>query len=132
KAFDSVSHRHIFHVLGQKGVDDHIINIIKDLYTNAGTTLELGPRRSGYIKILGGVKQGDPLSPILFNLALDPLLCKLEELDLGFKYGEQLISSLAFADDLALLSDSWESMQQSIEVVEEFCRLTGLRVQAPK
>ncbi|NWJ08401.1 PO21 protein, partial [Crypturellus undulatus] len=40
KAFDSVSHQHIFHVLGQKGVDSHIINIIKDLYTNTGTTLE--------------------------------------------------------------------------------------------
>ncbi|NWJ08938.1 POLR protein, partial [Crypturellus undulatus] len=119
-------------VLGQKGVNSHIIDIIKDLYTNAGMTLELGHLRSGNIKILGGVKQGDPLLLILFNLALDPLLCNLEKLSLSYEYGEQRVTSLAFADDLALFSDSWDNMQQSIQVVEEFCNLMGLRVQALK
>ncbi|NXA48421.1 POLR protein, partial [Nothocercus julius] len=132
KAFDTVSHQHIFQVLGHKGVDKHIIGLIRDLYTNCGTTMEVGGQRSESIKILGGVKQGDPLSPVLFNLALDPLLCGLESKGVGFKYGEQLVTSLAFADDLALLSDSWEGMQQNIKVVEEFCQLTGLRVQASK
>ncbi|NXA40643.1 POLR protein, partial [Eudromia elegans] len=40
KAFDTVGHQHIFQVLGQKGVDRHIINLTQDLYTNCGTTME--------------------------------------------------------------------------------------------
>ncbi|NXA53548.1 PO21 protein, partial [Nothocercus julius] len=40
KAFDSVSHQHIFQVVGQKEVDGHISNLLKDLYTNAGKILE--------------------------------------------------------------------------------------------
>ncbi|NXA30793.1 POLR protein, partial [Eudromia elegans] len=40
KAFDTVGHQHIFQVLGQKGVDKHIIDLIRDLYTNCGTTVE--------------------------------------------------------------------------------------------
>ncbi|NXD12918.1 POLR protein, partial [Nothocercus nigrocapillus] len=130
KTFDSVSHQHIFQVWGQKGVDQHIIGTIKDLYTNSGTTLELGELCSESIKILRGMKQGDPLSPVLFNLAIDPLLCYLEKQGFRYKYGGQLVTSLAFADDLVLLTDSWENMHKSIQVVEEFCHWTGLRVQA--
>ncbi|NXA46160.1 POLR protein, partial [Nothocercus julius] len=40
KAFDTVNHQHIFQVLGQKGVDKHVIGLICDLYTNCGTTVE--------------------------------------------------------------------------------------------
>ncbi|NWJ06655.1 PO23 protein, partial [Crypturellus undulatus] len=108
KAFNTVNHQHIFWVLAQKGVDKHIINIICDLYTNCGTAIEMGGQCRERIKILGGVKQGDPMSPIFFNLALDPLL-----------YGEQVVS-LALVDDLTLLSNSWDSTKRNIEVVEEF------------
>ncbi|NXD14035.1 POLR protein, partial [Nothocercus nigrocapillus] len=128
----TVNHQHIFQVLGQKGVDKHVIDLIHDLYPNCGTTVEVGGQRSDRIKILGGVKQGDPLSPILFSLALDPLLCGLESKGAGYKYGEQLVTSLAFADDLALLSDSWEVVNRNIKVVEDFCHQTRLRVQASK
>ncbi|NWJ07351.1 PO21 protein, partial [Crypturellus undulatus] len=40
KAFDTVNHQHIFRLLGQKGVDKHIIDIISDLYKNCGTSVE--------------------------------------------------------------------------------------------
>ncbi|NXA54034.1 POLR protein, partial [Nothocercus julius] len=132
KAFDTVNHQHIFQVLGQKRVDKHVIGLICDLYTNCGTTVEVGGQSSERVKILGGVKQGDLLSPVLFSLALDLLLCSLESKGVGFKYGEQLVTSLAFADDLALLRDSWEGMNRNIKVMEEFCQQTGLQVQASK
>ncbi|NXA57582.1 PO21 protein, partial [Nothocercus julius] len=38
-AFNSIHHQHILQVLQQKGVDGHIINIVKDLYSNSGTWL---------------------------------------------------------------------------------------------
>ncbi|NXA44332.1 POLR protein, partial [Eudromia elegans] len=132
KAFDTVGHQHIFQVLGQKGVDKHIIDLIRDLYTNCGTTVEVQGQRTREIKTLGGVKQGDPLSPVLFNLALDPLFCSLEKNGVGYKQGEQLVIPLAFADDLVLLSDSWEGRECNIKVVEDFCQQTRLRVQASK
>ncbi|NWI09468.1 PO21 protein, partial [Crypturellus soui] len=40
KAFGTVNHQHIFRVLGQKDVDRHIIDVLRDLYTNCGTTVE--------------------------------------------------------------------------------------------
>ena len=37
------------------------------------------------------------------------------------------VTAMAFADDLVLLSDSWENMKQNIKKLETFCNLTGLK-----
>ncbi|NWR95726.1 PO21 protein, partial [Furnarius figulus] len=79
-----------------------------------------------------GVKQGDPMSPLLFSLTLDPLLCKLEDCGKGYHQGGHTITAMAFADDLVLLSGSWEGMKKNIEILEAFCQLTGLRTQGEK
>ncbi|NXT45332.1 PO21 protein, partial [Pelecanoides urinatrix] len=79
------------------------------------------------INIRSGVKQGDPMSPLLLNLALDPLLCKLETEGKGFHHGGFQVTAMAFADDLVLLSDSWDGMQYNIQILETFCELTDLQ-----
>ncbi|XP_050770696.1 LOW QUALITY PROTEIN: ankyrin repeat domain-containing protein 55-like [Gymnogyps californianus] len=132
KAFDTVSHSHIIMALKQKGVDKHIIALIKNLYHNINIPIVLKNEQLDPIGIRIGVKQGDPMSPILFNLSVDPLLCKLEEDGFGFQHCSKNITTLAFADDLVLLSESWDGMQKNIEILEIFCNLTGLKTQGEK
>ncbi|NXU26029.1 PO21 protein, partial [Thalassarche chlororhynchos] len=78
------------------------------------------------------IRASDPVSPILFNLPVDPLLCKLEEEGCGFQHCSTTVTTLAFADDLVLLSESWDRMQKNIEILEVFCDLTGLKTQEEK
>uniref|UniRef100_W5M4C0 ribonuclease H n=1 Tax=Lepisosteus oculatus TaxID=7918 RepID=W5M4C0_LEPOC len=132
KAFESVSHDHIFQVLRQKELDNHIIDLIEDSYQGCKTTIKTKNQSSQEISIKVGVKEGNPMSPILFNLAMDPLINALEELGCGFKTAAGNISMLAFADNLVLLSNSWEGMKRNISILEEFCAQTGLMVQAKK
>uniref|UniRef100_A0A8B9SC50 Reverse transcriptase domain-containing protein n=1 Tax=Apteryx owenii TaxID=8824 RepID=A0A8B9SC50_APTOW len=87
---------------------------------------------SEVIEILTGVKQGDPVSLMMFNLSIAPLLRRLEKIRNGFKHGRKSVTLLVFADDLVLLSVSCDGMQGNIMVVEGFCQLTGLRLQAEK
>ena len=50
-----------------------------------------------------GVKQGCPLSPILFNLTIQGLLLGLDEIDAGYELSDgSRIKYLAYADDLCI------------------------------
>ncbi|KAJ8333413.1 hypothetical protein SKAU_G00414210 [Synaphobranchus kaupii] len=50
----------------------------------------------------------------------------------GFPTHDGEIAALAFADDLVMLSHSWDGMSHNIKILEKFCSLTGLSVQAKK
>ncbi|NXU58035.1 PO21 protein, partial [Turnix velox] len=132
KAFDTVSQSHIIVALEQRGVDQHIITLIKNMYCNITTSIDLKREHSEPIEINTGVKQGDPMSPILFNLSIDPLFCKLEEEGEGSQHCGEEVTAMAFADDLVLLSRSWKGMRRNISIFEAFCNLTGLKTQGEK
>ncbi|NWW69460.1 PO21 protein, partial [Ifrita kowaldi] len=110
----------------------HIIGLVSDMYKNICTCITTKKTQTDPIQIQVGVKQGDPMSPLLFNLAMDPLLCKLEESSNGYHQGLNSVTAMAFADYLVLLSDSWENMKRNIEILETFCNLTGLKTQGQK
>ncbi|NXM38095.1 PO21 protein, partial [Gymnorhina tibicen] len=132
KAFDTVSHQHILAGLVQRGVDPHIVHLVSEMYRNITTYIVTKGGKTDPINISSGVKQGDPMSPMLFNLALDPVLCKLETEGKGFHHDRFVVTAMAFTDDLVLLSDSWEGMCQNIRILETFCDATGLRTQGEK
>ena len=132
KAFDSVSHDHLWASLDSRGADVHLIKLLKALYTDCNTKIMTQGKLTKEILLKVGVKQGCPLSPLLFNLAIDPLLYTLERHGLGVEVNGVNVAALAFADDLVLVSDSVEGMGRSLAILEEFSALTGLKVQPRK
>ncbi|KRX42815.1 Retrovirus-related Pol polyprotein from type-1 retrotransposable element [Trichinella murrelli] len=58
------------------------------------------------VRICNGVRQGDPLSPLLFCLFIDELIDQLQTSGPGYDFRGSKICVLAFADDLTLLADS--------------------------
>ncbi|NXI06493.1 PO21 protein, partial [Pachycephala philippinensis] len=96
--------------LTQRGVDSHIVHLVSEVYINITTYILTKGGKTDPINFCSSGKQGDPMSPLLFNLALDPLLCKLETEGKGFHHGGFKLTAMAFADDLVLLSESWEGM----------------------
>lgn len=79
-----------------------------------------------------GIRQGDLLSPDLFNMAMDLILASLPK-DVGYRLELEGISqALAYADDLELLA-GWKAwMQESIHLVSEVVESMGLRVNQTK
>lgn len=90
---------------------------------------------SGAIKkiwLRKGVKQGDPLSPLFFNRAIEPFLHTLDRLGSVFIVKGSDVKSLAFADDLVLLSDTWGGTSNNLALFEKFYYMTGLQVNPKK
>lgn len=86
------------------------------MYSGATTQLgDLGVE----IPILRGVKQGDSLSPFLFNLVLGPLLEKLQATGNGFPVGVEEIAATAFADDVVRFAPSGEKNKEQLMTTVE-------------
>lgn len=80
------------------------------------------------------MRNTETLSPVmlLLNLALDPLIQTLKYHGSGVGPEGSQTTTLAFANNLVLLSGSAKGMGQNIAILEQFCQLTGLRVQPRK
>ena len=125
KAFDSVSHQSLALASKRAGVPEPLIKYIENLYRNASTQLKVGSTLKDPISVLQGVRQGDPLSPILFNYIIDWALSNLDS-HIGFKVDGIRMNHLAFADDVALFASSPQGLQRQIQLFSEHLAQSGL------
>ena len=132
KAFDTVSHRSIEKGLRRKGIPDQVIDTIKPMYENAITAVSVCGKATRKVRINAGVKQGCPLSPLLFNLIIDEVIEKLKKINVGIEIGRERICCMAFADDLVLISEERIHMQMLLEVSKRFLDQKGLRANPKK
>lgn len=77
KAYDKINHDFLWKTLEKFGFLRHFINIVKTLYKNAETVIIINGKISTSYRVIRGVRQGDPMSCLLFNLAIESLACML-------------------------------------------------------
>ncbi len=73
KAFDPVEWPYMLSVLARFGFGSSFINWIKLLYKEPMASVVTNLNKSGPFRLYRGTRQGDPLSPFIFALALEPL-----------------------------------------------------------
>ena len=82
-----------------------------------------------------GVRQGDAISPTLFNIFINDI-GKIFELEQNcndpLELTESKIGSLLFADDLIILSKSRTGLQNSLDNLSEYCDKWQLTVNVKK
>jgi len=77
KAYDKIDHHYLLETLKRFQLPDRFINTVHSLYEKAETAIIINGVASSPFSVTRGVRQGDPLSCLLFNLAIEPLVCLL-------------------------------------------------------
>jgi len=74
KAYDSIDRETLFNTLEEFGADDKSTAIIKSTLTNTKSKVKFMGEISEPFEIKTGVRQGDGLSPLLFNCVLEKVM----------------------------------------------------------
>ncbi len=129
KAYDSTDHDTLIDTLTQYGFDENLTQLIKALNTgNTCSVITVHGRTETY-PIERGVRQGCPLSPLLFMIYIEPLMRWMEKLEgVKIKNTNLNIAIEAFADDMALISSTKEAAIEKWEKLKIFCKATGLEI----
>jgi hypothetical protein len=131
KAYDRIKHDYLWEILQEYGFPDEFINTVKALYTNANTVVILNGMHSTPFIVSRGVRQGDPLSCILFDIAIEPLACMLRRnwRLTGFNIpgtAKKLIVNL-FADDTLVYLSHRDTFRELKRTLDMWCLASGAK-----
>ena len=132
KGFDSVSHATLLLAAERMGMPGPFPSYLRSLYSEASAVLQVDGQLSGPLIQNRGVKQGNPLSPLLFKCVIGWALESLDP-DIGVVAGEGLrLSHVAFADDVVIICQSAIGGQHLCRQFERSLEFCGLRLNANK
>jgi hypothetical protein len=81
-------------------------------------------------EVTRGVRQGDPLSCLLFNLAIEPLAIMIRNSQLeGLKIPklQEKLKALLFADDTTVFLSNTDSLNTLMSILDKWCTATGAK-----
>ena len=85
KAYDSVRREALHNILIEFGIPKKLVRLIKMCLTEMYSRVRVGKNLSEIFPIRNGLKQGDALSPLLFNFALEYAIKRVQVNQDGFK-----------------------------------------------
>ena len=120
KAYDRVDREILWKVLEKVGFSRKIVNIIKSMYVNTEATYILGDIETKPVCSMRGVRQGCAMSPILFALYTEELAVRLRNSGLGVRIDCERLSSLLYADDITILSETCGGLEKMLEILDGY------------
>jgi len=121
-------------IMSNKGIPTHLITAIQKTYkeniirVNAFNGISKDSR-----VITQGVRQGCPLSPVLFNLYLDEVIRNLlQKLKLSKYLKELIFNTLLFADDQLIIADTEDNLQRAVYLLYNISKGYNLEIATSK
>ena len=129
KAYDRIHHSYLWKTLQAFQLPHTFINTVQSLYQHATTRIAINGVLSTPFNVQRGVRQGDPLSSPLFDLAIEPLACKIRNSPLirGISIPNipQNPKINMFADDTTLFLSKYDRLDTVQEMLDHWCMTSG-------
>ena len=132
KTYDSVHREGLFCRLVKDGVPGKLVDLVKMWYRNVKAKVRINDVDSDWFESKVGVRQGDTLSPLLFNIFINGIVEKVKQSSIGVLIGDTLVSELMFADDMVLSAENEPELSVLVAKVKEFCYEWRLEVNVEK
>ena len=131
KAFDCVNPEKLMEILQSTNMDSNDLQIICNLYWDQTAAIRVGKDTSGYKPVKRGVRQGDVLSPRLYNVYSEKAADEIEE-EPGVLIGGNNINNIRYADDGAGVATSEARLQNILNKIVEGSKKIGLQINIKK
>ena len=134
KAFDSLNRTFLVKVLQKFHFGIYFSQWIQTFYTNLSSCLLNNGFTTNFFSVSRGVRQGDPLSPLLFILSLEILACYIrQDRNIhGLVINNEEIKLTLFADDVTCFLRDRLSYLHLLVILKFFSRFSGLSVNDDK
>jgi len=135
KAYDRIDLNYLWKTLETFGFPAQLITRIKNLYKYASTAIRINGFVSELFDVRRGVRQGDPMSCLLYNLAIEPLIEKIRKSPLkGLRINEDLKRVLVkvYADDTTIFLGPDDNPEELQRCLDTFCLASTARFNASK
>ncbi len=133
KAFDRVDHHYLFKTLEAFGFGTQFISLVKLLYNDIYSMLRINGSLTRPFPVTRGIRQGCPLSGLLYSISIEPLLAMLRKTALvvfgvpGFSEVAP-VKLTAYADDVTVIIKSTDDVTKLISSLNKFQKATSARI----
>ena len=120
--------------LQKMGIEGTYLHIIKAIYDKPTASIILNGEKLKAFSLRSGIRQGCPLSPLLFNIVLEVLAMAIrEEKEIkGIQIGKEVKLSL-FVDDMILyIENPKDATRKLLQLISEFGKVAGYKINAQK
>ena len=125
KAYDTVWRDGLYHKLLNYNVNPAFVRLLRNIYKQSSLAVKTQSGRSSIFASNVGLKQGCNLSPLLFNLFINDFLT---EVSMSFTHSPHLedipVNALMYADDLVLISKSENGLQNLLNILHRFTKVS--------
>lgn len=123
--FGAIPHSALEAAITSSGTSEDLLKIAKDIYSGASSAVVTAGGRTADIPVQSGIRQGCPLSGLLFIMAIDKVITILQGTDTEHR-------ALAFADDVCLLANNKDDLQHAINQAKTSLSPLGLSLNPGK
>jgi sorting nexin-29 len=113
------------------GIPSELIRLVKTTMTNVQCSVQIQSHLSEPISTTCGVRQGDALACLLFNIALEKIIRDLGIQTRGTIFFKT-VQILAYADDIDLMACTISGLKEAFSNLEKSARNMGLVINQEK
>jgi endonuclease/exonuclease/phosphatase family metal-dependent hydrolase len=130
-AYDSINKTKLYAAMEELGIPQKLIRLVKCTMTNLVSVVKIEKDKSRPFAVNNGLRQGDSLACLLFNIALEKVIreAEVETRNTIFVHSTQI---LAFADDIDLVSRSLPNLKENFIKLEKAAENMGLKINESK